>query len=59
MSSASSDDKNMTEQQPIVIIIKTNKLTCGNQSLSYVSVLGASITAVSPEKSQYPEEEEK
>ena len=54
MSSASSDDKNMKEQQPIVITIKTNKLTCENQSISSVSILGASIMTVSPDGYRIP-----
>ena len=49
MSSASSDDKNMKEQQSTVITIKTNKLTRDNRSLSGVSVLGTSITTVPPD----------
>ena len=39
----------MKEQQPKVITIQTNKLTCDNQSLSSVSVLGKSITTISPD----------
>ena len=54
MSSASSDDKNMKEQQPTAITIKTNILTRDNQSLSSVSVLGASITTVSPDGDRIP-----
>ena len=46
MSSASSYDKNMKEQQPIVITIKTNKLARDHRSLSSVSVLGEIIKAV-------------
>ena len=40
MSSDSSDDKNIKEQQPTVIKSKKNKLTRENRSLSSVSVLG-------------------
>ena len=40
----------MKEQQPKVIMIKTNKLTRDDRSLSSVSILGESITAVSPDK---------
>ena len=59
MSSAISDDKNMKEQQPTVITIKTNKLTRDNQSLSSVSVLGASITTVSPDRDCIPRKKKK
>ena len=40
----------MKEQQPTVITSKTNKLTRGNRSLSSVSVLGESITTISPDR---------
>ena len=40
----------MKEQQPKVIMIKTNKLTRDDRSLSSVSILGENITAVSPDK---------
>ena len=59
MSSASSYDKNMKEQQPTVITIKTNKLTHDNQSLSSVSVLGASITTVSTDGDRIPRKKKK
>ena len=54
MSSASSDDKNMKEQQPTVITIIRKKLTRENQGLSSVYVLGASITTVSPDGYHIP-----
>ena len=59
MSSSSSDDKNMKEQQPTVITIKTKKLTRDNQRLSSVSVLGASIMTVSPDGDRIPRKEKK
>ena len=59
MSSASSDDKNIKEQQPKVITIKTKKLTRENQSISSVSVLGASITTVSPDGDHIPRKKKK
>ena len=47
MSSASSDDKNIKEQQPKVITIRKNKLIGDNRSLVSMSVHGESITTVS------------
>ena len=49
----------MEEQQPKVITIKTNKLTRDNQSLSSVSVLGASITTVSKDGDRIPRKKKK
>ena len=43
MSSASSDNKNMKEQQQTVITIRKRKITRDNLSLSSVSLLGESI----------------
>ena len=54
LSLASSDDKNMEEKQPKVITIKINKLARDNLSLSSVSVLGKSITTVSPDGYRIP-----
>ena len=54
MSSSSSDDKNMKEQQPKVITIKKHTLARDNQSLSSVSVLEASITTVLPDGDRIP-----
>ena len=59
MSPASSYDKNMKEQQPKVITIKKNKLTRDNRSLSNVSVLGESITTVSPDGECIPRKKKK
>ena len=59
MSSASSYDKNMKEQQPIVITIKTKKLARDHRSLSSVSVLGESITTVSPDRDRILRKKEK
>ena len=59
MSSASSDDKNMKGQQPIVITIRKNKITRDNRSLSSVSVLGESITTVSPGGDRIPSNKKK
>ena len=49
----------MEEQQPKVITIKTNKLARDNLSLSSVSVLGESITNVSPYGDRIPRKEKK
>ena len=54
ISPSSSDDKNMKEQQPKLITIKTNKLTRDNQSLSSVYVIGESIMTVSPDGYRIP-----
>ena len=59
MSSASSDDKNMKGQQPIVITIRKNKITRDNRSLSSMSVLGESITTVSPDGECIPRKKKK
>ena len=59
MSSASSDDKNMKEQQPIEITIKTKKLTCDNQSLSSVSVIVARITNILLDGDRIPRKNKK
>ena len=58
MSSASSDDKNMKEQQPTVITIR-KKLTRDNRSLSSMSVPGEIITTVSPDGERIPKKKEK
>ena len=50
VSSASLDDKDTKEQQPKEVMIRNNKLISDNQSVSIMSVHGASITTVSPEK---------
>ena len=50
MSSASSDGKNIKEQQPTVITIKKNKLISYNWSLSSMSVHGGSVTTISPDR---------
>ena len=50
MSSSSSDDKNMKEQQPTVITIRKNKITRDNRSLSSMSVLVEIITTISPDR---------
>ena len=44
----------MEEQQQKVITIKTNKLALENRSLSSVTVLGESITNVSPDGDHIP-----
>ena len=44
----------MKEQQPKVIMIKTNKLTRDDRSLSSVSVLGENITTLSPNVDRIP-----
>ena len=49
----------MKEQEPKLITIKTNKLTSDNISLSSVSVLGESITTVSPDGYRIPRKEKK
>ena len=49
----------MKEQQPKVIMIKTNKLTRDNRSLSSVSVLGESIKTVSPDGDRTPRKNKK
>ena len=54
LSLASSDDKNMEEEQQKVITTKTNKLAREKKSLSSVSVLGKSITPVSPDRDCIP-----
>ena len=51
--------KNMKEQQPKVITIKTNKLTRDNKSLLSVSVLGESITTVSLDEGRIPRKKKK
>ena len=53
MSSASSDDKNIKEQQPKVINIRMF-LISDNRSLSSMSVHGESITTVSPDGEHIP-----
>ena len=49
MSSASSDDKNIKEQQPTVITIRKEKLISDSRGLSSMSVRGEIITTVSPD----------
>ena len=49
----------MKEQQPKLITIKTTKLTRDNRSVSSVSVLGESITTVSPYKDRIPRKKKK
>ena len=47
------------KQQPKLIMIKTNKLARDNRSLSSVSVLGESITTVSPDRDLIPRKKKK
>ena len=54
MSSASSDDTNIKEQQPIVVTIREKKSISDNQSHSSMSVHGGSITNVSPNRERIP-----
>ena len=54
ISSASSDDKNIKEQQPTEIRFRKNKLISDNQSVSSMSIHGASITTVSPDRERTP-----
>ena len=49
----------MEEKQPKVITIKINKLARDNLSLSSVSVLGKSITTVSPDGDRIPREKKR
>ena len=59
MSSSSSNDKNIKEQQPIEIMFRKNKLISDNQSVSSMSVHGASITTVSPGGERIPRKKKK
>ena len=54
MPSASSDDKNIKEQQPTVIPIRIDILINDNQSLSSMCVHGKIITTVSPDRERIP-----
>ena len=58
ISSASSDDKNIKEQQPTEIIFR-KKLISDNQSVSSMSVHGAIITTVSPDGERIPREKKR
>ena len=49
----------MIKQQPIVITNKTNILTCENQIILSVSVLGTSIKTVSPDRELIPRRKKK
>ena len=59
MSSASSDDKNIKEQQPTEISFRKNKLINDNQSVSSMSVHGAIIKTVSPDGERIPKKRKK
>ena len=54
ISSASLDDKDTKKQQPKEIKFRNDKLRSDNPSVSSMSVHGASITAVSPDKDRIP-----
>ena len=49
----------MEKQEPKVITIKTNKLARDNQIIPSVSVLGVSITTVSPDRYRIPRKKKK
>ena len=54
ISSASSDDKNIKEQQPTEIRFIKNKLISDNWGLSSMSIHGESITTLSPDGERIP-----
>ena len=59
MSSASSDDKNIKEQQPQEIIIINDKLISDNGNVSSMSVHRVSITTVLPDRDCPPRKNKK